>query len=67
LECNCLSFFFSENRDEPCRHINQVLKVSFDGDKINKYKAVELTAKGEKILRRRALRKQREEAAKNAA
>jgi hypothetical protein len=27
FECTCLDFFFKEDRDEPCRHIKQVLKT----------------------------------------
>lgn len=53
MECTCLSFFYSENRDEPCRHIKQLLKTTFDGDRVDHLKAVSLTPRGEKILRHR--------------
>lgn len=59
LECNCLSFFFAESRDEPCRHLKQLLKTTFDGDRVDHLKAVSLTPKGEKILRYRAERARR--------
>ena len=59
LECMCLSFFFAESRDEPCRHIKQLLKTTFNGDEVTHLKVVSLTPKGEKILRYRAERERR--------
>lgn len=70
LECNCHSFFFAEDRGQPCKHIRQVLKTTFDGDQVNHLKAVSLTPKGERILRDRAERERRRAealAAKDAA
>lgn len=66
FECTCLDFFFKENRDEPCRHIRQVLKTtirpSAEGFEIKKLVAVDLTPKGIAILRERQVRQEKESA-----
>jgi hypothetical protein len=60
FECTCLDFFFKEDRDEPCRHIKQVLKtevkLSSGRVEVTKLAAVELTQKGVQILKERQTR-----------
>jgi len=50
LECNCLDFFFKENRSDHCKHIKKVLNTRFDGGKAEHFKSVVLTSKGKRIL-----------------
>lgn len=59
FECTCLDFFFKEDRDEPCRHIKQVLKTSISGTEITKLAAVELTPRGVLVLKERQARQAR--------
>jgi len=60
FECTCLDFFFKEDRDDPCKHIRQMLKtniVSAGPDlQVTKLACVELTRPGVAILRERQAR-----------
>ena len=63
FECTCLDFFFKEDRDTPCKHINHVLKTNIISTgpelQVTKLACVELTRPGVAILRERQARLER--------
>lgn len=65
-ECTCLDFFFKEDRDQPCKHIQKFLQTKVEQPPhgtllvIGKPASVTLTAPGTQLLKDRTAKAKRE-------